>query len=110
VFAEETGWKSIHIAPWPGDSDFEGIATPEQPLIFDTAAACLAAIHKAKSQAGISLAKPIKHLTLAGNPKSLKQLQPSIADVLAATRTENHTLEPNPELEDAQFTVLLLKI
>jgi valyl-tRNA synthetase len=106
VFAEETGWESIHTALWPGDSDFKRVTTPKKPLIFDTAVVCLHAIYKAKSQAGVSLAKPIEQLTLVGNPKSLEQLQPVLADVMAATRTKNHTLEPNLELEDDQFTVL----
>jgi valyl-tRNA synthetase len=106
VFAAETGHASIHIAPWPGTADFEGIDLAKDPAVFDTAVACLAAIHKAKSRAGVSLAKPIKHLTLAGHPASLEQLQSALTDVLAATRTTQYTLKSQPELTEQQFMVL----
>lgn len=105
VFAAETGHASIHIAPWPEKADFEDIAPAKDPALFDTAVACLATIHKARSQAGVSLAKPIEHLTLAGHPASLKQLRSALTDVLAATRTTRYTLQSQPELSQQQFAV-----
>jgi len=105
VFAEETGWKSIHIAPWPGESDFNGIELPKNSSIFDTAIACLGTIYKAKTQAGVSLLKPIEQLTLSANSKTTEQLRPALKDIIRATRIENHTIVSDPDLEDDQFMI-----
>lgn len=104
-FAEETGVKSIHISPWPGESDFNKIQLPENSSIFDTAIACLSTIHKSKTEAGVSLVKPIHNLTLAGNSRTIEKLQSGFKDVINATRIENHTILSDPELGDDQFMI-----
>ncbi len=106
VLAGETGYRSIHIAPWPGKADFENIAFAHNADLLDTAVACLAAIRKAKTQAGVSLAKPIEHMTLAGHPDTLTHLQPALADVLAAARTTRYTLHAKPDMDTQQFSII----
>ena len=55
TFAEETGEASIHRAAWPGASDFESVASPNDPESFALAAAHLAAINNLKADNELSL-------------------------------------------------------
>jgi valyl-tRNA synthetase len=110
VFAGETGFKSIHAAPWPEESDFNGIELPENASIFDTTIACLGSIYKAKTQAGVSLAKPIEQLSLSANSKTVEQLKPAIKDIIKATRIENHAIVSDPDLEDDQFMITQMNL
>ena len=53
----------------------------------------------------MSLVKPIKNLTLAGNSRTIEQLQAGFKDVINAAHIENHTIVPDPDLGDDQFMI-----
>jgi valyl-tRNA synthetase len=99
AFAAETGHASIHRAPWPSASDFEGVAPPDDPASFALAVAALAAINKAKADAEVSMGREVERLCLAGAPGSLARLAPVLDDVLAAARCRAHELAPEPLAE-----------
>jgi valyl-tRNA synthetase len=105
AFAEETGHRSIHRAPWPAAADFAGIAAPGHAASFDVAVACLGAINKGKSEAGVSIGRGIRTLGLAANPPTLARLEPVLGDVMAAVRAESWNLAPDAALAEGVFAV-----
>ncbi|NRA97975.1 MAG: class I tRNA ligase family protein, partial [Planctomycetes bacterium] len=103
AFADETGVSSIHVAPWPGPADFEGVAAPEAPGSLAVAIEGWRAVMKAKADAEVGMGREIETLDLAGNPTTLEQLAPGLADVLAAVRCQSHRLVEDATLEDGVF-------
>jgi valyl-tRNA synthetase len=91
AFAEETGHRSIHRAPWPSDAEFpqaEGGAD-----LFETAVSAFAAINKAKSEGGVSIGRGVTSLTLACPEKTAPALRAVIADVMGAVRAADCRIE-----------------
>lgn len=103
TFADTTGCRSIHQAAWPGESDFANIALSENTEIFDTAGACLSAIHKAKSESKVSVGHPISHIVVGANNVSHHRLAPALSDVMAAARVQQYDIEQNQNLKDNEF-------
>jgi valyl-tRNA synthetase len=100
VFAAETGLPSVHRAPWPGPKDFAGLPAPAHRGTFEAAAACLAAIHRLKTQSRVSIGSELSALRVAGNAMTLAALLPALEDVCAAARASRLDLEENPGLPD----------
>ena len=65
----------------------------------------LAAIHKAKSDAAVSVGREVARLTLAANAKTVDRVAPVLVDVLSAARCARHRVEVGDALEDAVFEV-----
>jgi len=104
-FADESGHASIHVAPWPGPGDFDGISPPVGADSLELAVAALAAINKAKADAEVSMGREVERMILCANPATLERLAGVLGDVLAAARCRDHVLTPTPELEDDVFEV-----
>ena len=105
VYADESGQKSIHRAPWPDAEELSGIAEPASDTSFDVAVACWNAINKSKADAEVSMGREAETLTLVGNAGTLDAIAPVLNDVLAATRCRSHTLAADGELEDGEFSI-----
>ncbi|MFN8542807.1 MAG: valine--tRNA ligase [Candidatus Binatia bacterium] len=105
TFAAETGHATIHRAPWPGSSDFAGIAAPAEPGSFDVAVAAYAAINKAKSEANVSTGRAVRDLVLVAAEPTLARLRPVVGDVMAAARVEAHRLEARADVDEGVFAV-----
>lgn len=100
VFADETGIPSVHMAPWPGESanaaasvtsaemptshDLQRVPAPENSNSFAAACEAIAAVRKAKSEAGISLGKPLSSLVLSADNEGRADLSLVLADIAAA--------------------------
>ncbi len=106
VFAEETGHASIHRAPWPSLEELAAVPAPADAGSFDVAVACLAAINKAKSEAGVSPGRSVARLALAAHPETLASLAAVQADVLRSARVEGaHELLAHDALPKTTFEV-----
>ncbi len=105
VFAGETGHPSIHRAPWPSAAELDAVAVPADAGCFDVAVACLAAINKAKSEAGVSPGRGVARLALAAHPETLRALAPVQADVLRSARVERHEMVAADALAASTFEV-----
>jgi valyl-tRNA synthetase len=105
IFAAETGWKSIHRAPWPGPKDFEGIDAPGIRETFDAAVACLSGIHRLKTQSQVSIGSELPGMKVAGNAMTLRALRPALPDVRAAARAFRLDLEEDDRLSDLVIEV-----
>ena len=60
AFAEETGHRSIHLAPWPTLAELDAVLAPANPESHAIAAAAMAAINKRKSELGASVGRVVK--------------------------------------------------
>jgi hypothetical protein len=89
----------VHVAAWPSDADFSGIAPPADAASFEAAVAAYLAIHKAKADASVSAGRETLRLALVAAPAMRARLAPVLGDVLAAARCAAHTLEDDARLE-----------
>src|SRR4029450_3077626 len=69
-------------------ADFAAVPPPSDAASFDVAVACLAAVNKNKSEAGVSVGRSIRALTVAANPAMRARLEPVAGDVMAGARAE----------------------
>ena len=105
AFAAETGHESIHRAPWPTVEELRAVPAPAEPACFDAAVACLGAIHKAKTEGGVSIGREVEHLSVAAHPQTLDRVAAVLAEVLAAARVASHALTARPDLAEGVFEV-----
>ena len=105
AFAEETGIPSVHLAPWPGElvtaskiaalrraqdgnlptaHRLDFVPAPQNEKSFAAARDAIAAVRKAKSDAGISLGRPLASLVLAADEQGREDLALVLDDVAAA--------------------------
>ena len=106
IAADETGYASIHIAPWPGPADFDGLAPPDDATSLQTATACLAEIRKHKADAEVSVGRPMETITIAAEAATLARLRPVAADVMDAARAQGYTLEEKASVRSGAFAVV----
>ena len=108
-FAEATGHRSIHRAPWPRADELSvGQPGAEAGRVFDLACAFLDAVRRGKSAAGGTVGRPLAALRVAAHPASVALLRPCLADLRAAARAEGELLEARPGLEPLAFEVVEL--
>jgi valyl-tRNA synthetase len=93
-FVTEEVWSwwqdgSIHRSPWP---TIDELGPSHDVLPYTVAAATLAEIRKAKSEAKKSLATPLAHVEIVDTPTRLAALRPVLDDVLAAGKAAAHAL------------------
>ena len=84
VFAETRGQPSIHTAPWPTVEELAGVSGPEHAGSFRAASDAIAAVRKAKTEAGIGLGRPLASCMLCGPEDALERVRPVLGDVAAA--------------------------
>ncbi|MGB0680430.1 MAG: class I tRNA ligase family protein, partial [Polyangiales bacterium] len=99
------GAASIHRAAWPTCAELSAVAPPDHPSCLSLAAAALGAIHKHKSEAGVSIGRPITALTLTLHPDDEAALRAGLPDVLQASRASDATLQSDAAVERGTVTV-----
>jgi valyl-tRNA synthetase len=88
-FVTEEVWSwwrdgSVHRASWPDLAALREAASPGEDAVLAAAAAAIAAIRKAKSQARVPMKNPIPLLILTAGQESLDALAAACQDVQAA--------------------------
>ncbi|MBN1654136.1 MAG: valine--tRNA ligase [Deltaproteobacteria bacterium] len=106
AFSQETGYTSIHQAPWPQVDELKEIEAPCSPNSFDFAVACWTAINKCKSESGASVARRLQKLVIAANPTTVETIEGVKADIMLAARCLDYRLEEKTELESGLFEVV----
>jgi valyl-tRNA synthetase len=81
------------------------VPPPADTASFDVAVACLAAVNKNKSEAGVSVGRSIRALTVAANPATRARLEPVAADVMAAARAERWDVALDAAAADGAFSI-----
>ena len=110
AFADETGRRSIHQAPWPSEADFAGVPAPVDARSFDAAVALFAFINKQKSERSVSIGRGIASLRVAAPRDTTARLDAVVGDVAAAARVARHELVPKADVADGAFEVLHLEL
>jgi len=105
AFAEETGHRSIHRAPWPTGADLPAPGAASGQL-FETAISALSTVNKTKSESGVSVGRSIGSLQLACNAETANLFDFVKADMMGAIRAANCTVETRDSLEANQFEVV----
>ena len=101
----ETGHASVHRAPWPGAQDFEGVGAGDAAG-FDAALAFLETVHRAKSGSGASVGRHLRRLRLVCAPATAELIAPSLSDLLAAARVDEHAIEVRETMAPMAFDVV----
>jgi valyl-tRNA synthetase len=88
-FATEEAWSwwqegSIHKAPWPDAGELTPLAGSGDESVLVAAAAAIAAIRKAKSQARVGMKQPVQRLIVTGQPEDLDAFLAASPDIRAA--------------------------
>ncbi|NGN67997.1 valine--tRNA ligase [Streptomyces sp. A7024] len=101
-FATEEVWSwraagSVHRAAWPEPAELGTAAADGDPALLDTAAAVIAAVRRAKSEAKVSMRTEVAALTVTGPAAELARFQQVAADVRAAGRALHGALETRAE-------------
>jgi valyl-tRNA synthetase len=110
-FASEEAWSwwqdgSVHRAEWPDAGALRIQAGPGDECVLAAAAAAIAAVRKAKSQAQIAMKQPVSRLIATGSQADLDALAAAGPDVLSAGRVA--LLELRPAVQpDAVHQVVL---
>ncbi|MCC6343035.1 MAG: valine--tRNA ligase [Bryobacterales bacterium] len=102
AFAEETGHRSIHRAPWPAAADLPAASG----RIFETAISALSTVNKTKSESGVSVGRSIGSLHLACNAETANLFDSVKSDVMGAVRAANCVIETRDALDANQFEVV----
>ena len=105
AFARQTGIRSIHVAPWPGAKDFEGVVRPADAGSFATATEALRTINRAKTTAGVSLARPADRIVLACNEATRRRLDGVVTDVAMTAGTSDLGILVSESLADNAFEI-----
>ncbi|MBI4305872.1 MAG: valine--tRNA ligase [Chloroflexi bacterium] len=84
AYADPTG-KSIHVSQWPGKGDFSGVPAAKNDAVFRIACDAVAAVRKAKTEAGISLGKALTRLELLCPPSATLLIATVEGDLLSAS-------------------------
>src|SRR5690606_25676352 len=92
AFAEETGHKSIHKAPWPTASEFQEVSKPSSARSFELAVEAFSAINKAKADAQVSAGRVVESLQLVATQAVLSEVKPVLSCVVEAARVKSHEL------------------
>ena len=96
---------SVHRARWPAAAEFAPVAAPDSADSFAVAKASLAAIHRHKTQAAVSVARGIDSIQLAAHPSTLRTAETVAADVISAVRAQSFELVEDASLEAGEFEV-----
>jgi valyl-tRNA synthetase len=104
-FAQATGARSIHRAPWPAAAEFACVPAEETGAAFDAACAFLDAVRRAKSASGATVGRQLARLRVAASPRTFDLLGPCLADLASAARAESDVLEAREGMEDGAFEV-----
>ncbi len=109
-FAQKRGIASVCVAPWPTESDFDGIAPPEAPQSFDLATTIFYAVNKQKTDNQLSIGRQLSSITVHLNAKTKAIADMIEDDIQAATRCERIVWHVADHLEDGQVELSDMKV
>jgi valyl-tRNA synthetase len=99
AFADETGGLSIHKASWPTLAELAPVTEPASPESFAIACHAIAAVRKAKGDAGLGLGRSLVHLGLRGGAEDVANLREVLPDVAYAANASSVLLEVTTALD-----------
>ena len=79
---------SIHVSPWPNVNELSAIPAPASDALYDTAVAVLEVVRRAKADANISMAAPVRKVTVTAPATTLEALRPALEDIAGMLKIE----------------------
>ena len=95
----------MHRAAWPAAAEFAPLRAPDNDASFAAAKACLAAIHRHKTQASVSVARAVDSIRLAAHPSTVRVAEAVTGDVISAVRAASFELVEDDSLAAGEFAV-----
>ena len=102
---QEVPGTSVHAAPWPTADELAVVAPPISDASFAAAKASLAAIHRHKTQASVSVARELATIELAANPATIRSAEEITSDVISAVRAHSFELVEDDQIDEGYFEV-----
>lgn len=102
AFADKSA--SVHTALLPDEADFEGIAAGD-PSAFDAAVSLMSTINQQKTEAKVSVARPVVTVTIAANAETLKTVATVWTDVKATTKVDQVNWVTNADVPAGNFLI-----
>lgn len=128
AFAAETGVPSVHTAPWPnsphpiGETERErvdampsnhtlsSVTAPANAGSFKAACEAIAAVRKAKTEAGISIGAPLSNLKLVSDAPGVALLRPVIHDVESASGVNSAELAGDGAMPEGRYFAQIIPV
>jgi valyl-tRNA synthetase len=104
AFAVETGQHSIHTARWPTVAELEPVGQPADRHSFAIACDAIAAVRKAKADAGIGMGRALVNLRIDGTADDLASLDRVLPDVTNAANASSTLLGVVTGSDAVRFT------
>ena len=76
------------MSPWPSLPEFAAIPAPASDALYDTAVAVLEVVRRAKADANISMAAPVRKVTVTAPATTLEALRPALEDIAGMLKIE----------------------
>jgi valyl-tRNA synthetase len=108
-FAAETGHKSVHIAPWPSEQDFAGIAASTVPGCFPAAIDLYASFNRAKTEFALSRKASLQAVRIHAAPDARRLVLPTMTDLAAALHIERYEFEDDPTPGESPYRISVLE-
>jgi valyl-tRNA synthetase len=106
VFADETGHRHVHRAPWPTLAELASIPAPNDAQSFQLACDLYASLNKKKTESGASTGRVVNTTSIAASPALVARIAPVLSDVLAAAKVKAHTIGAREPLADTDGFVI----
>lgn len=89
AFAADTDMNpSVHKSPWPSLAEIESIPAPQQEALWTVTLAVVEQVRKAKADANVSMAAPVKSVTITCTPDAKKCIETAADDITRMLRIE----------------------
>ena len=82
---------SVHKSPWPSLAEIESIPAPQQEALWTATLAVVEQVRKAKADANVSMAAPVKSVTITCTPDAKKCIETAADDITRMLRIESLT-------------------
>jgi valyl-tRNA synthetase len=104
-----TDGASVHTASWPTVAECDAAPPPSSGGSFAAAKTLLAAIHRHKSQASVSVARELETIELAANSTTIRSAEGITSDLISAVRAHSFELIEDDHIADGEFEVRAAK-
>lgn len=83
---------SVHKSPWPSLAEIESIPAPQQEALWTVTLAVVEQVRKAKADASLSMAAPVKSVNITCTPDAKKCIETAADDITRMLRIEALTI------------------
>lgn len=109
-FAETTGHKSIHKAPFPQEAEFAAILAPQSSKTFDLVGNLRSKVNQKKTEEQKSVGADVEMLQIAARMDTIELLTLLADDLKAACKIADLQMESNSEIADDEVNIKEIRL